>query len=57
MFNEINASVKELAKNDLQSIMELIELMTVFNDTMCQSVKGMLVNDRKMIVIETKGSS
>lgn len=37
--------------------MELIELMTVFNDTMCQSVKGMLVNDRKMIVIETKGSS
>ena len=57
MFNEINASVKELAKNDLQSIMELIELMNVFNDTMCQSVKGMLVNDRKMIVIETKGSS
>ena len=37
--------------------MELIELMNVFNDTMCQSVKGMLVNDRKMIVIETKGSS
>lgn len=57
MFNEINASVKELAKNDLQSIMEFIELMNVFNDTMCQSVKGMLVNDRKLIVIETKGSS
>ena len=37
--------------------MEFIELMNVFNDTMCQSVKGMLVNDRKLIVIETKGSS
>lgn len=37
--------------------MKLIELMNIFNDTMCQSVKGMLVNDRKMTVIETKGSS